>query len=176
MPSPDHSAVRPLVIAGHALAMAGGLTGFAIFLYFMHGYAPALYDTDFRSEEMLGFGRAPFRIADPGYAIKMFPSQFGTHFGITAALELYPKIPSAAAIRHVTLTAPVMAYVNRPRPKTGLDGKFSLQYTAASALLDGKVGIRTFACPLVLQFVRVLQVFANDLRHVRHTAGTVLQA
>ena len=37
-----------------------------------------------------------------------------------------------------------MAYVDRPRPQTGLDGKFSLQYTAASALLDGKVGIRTF--------------------------------
>ena len=37
-----------------------------------------------------------------------------------------------------------MAYVDRPRPKTGLEGKFSLQYTAASALLDGKVGISTF--------------------------------
>src|SRR5436190_516702 len=84
------------------------------------------------------------RVHPPGYAIKMFPSQFGTHFGITAALELHPNIPSAAAIRRVVLTAPVMAYVDRPRPKTGLDGKFSLQYTAASALLDGKVGIRTF--------------------------------
>ena len=28
--------------------------------------------------------------------------------------------------------------------KKGLEGKFSLQYTAAAALLDGKVGIRTF--------------------------------
>ena len=37
-----------------------------------------------------------------------------------------------------------MAYVNRPLPKKGLEGKFSLQYTAAAALLDGKVGIRTF--------------------------------
>jgi 2-methylcitrate dehydratase PrpD len=108
------------------------------------GYVPAFYDNAFKTEEMLGFGRAPFRIVDPGYAIKMFPSQFGTHFGITAALELHPKIPSPAAIRKVVLTAPVMAYVNRPRPKTGLDGKFSLQYTAASALRDGKVGIRTF--------------------------------
>ena len=44
----------------------------------------------------------------------------------------------------MVLTAPVMTYVNRPLPKTGLSGKFSLQYTAASALLDGKVGIRTF--------------------------------
>jgi 2-methylcitrate dehydratase PrpD len=109
------------------------------------GYVPALYDDGFKVDEMLGFGRAPFRLVDPGYAIKMFPSQFGTHFGITAGLELHPNIPSPAVIRRVVLTAPVMTYVNRPRPKTGLSGKFSLQYTAASALLDGKVEIRTFA-------------------------------
>ena len=51
---------------------------------------------------MLNFGRAPFRVVEPGYAIKMFPSQFGTHFGITAALELHPQDsarppPSAAS-------------------------------------------------------------------------------
>ena len=108
------------------------------------GYVPAFYDDRFVLDEMLGFGRAPLRIVDPGYAIKMFPSQFGTHFGITAALELHPKIPDVSAICRVVLTAPVMTYVNRPRPKTGLEGKFSLQYTAASALLDGNVGIRTF--------------------------------
>jgi 2-methylcitrate dehydratase PrpD len=109
-----------------------------------HGYAPALYDDAFKAEEMLGFGRPPFRLVDPGYAIKMFPSQFGTHFGITAGLELHPQISDARAIRGVRLTAPVMAYVNRPQPKKGLEGKFSLQYTAAAALLDGKVGILTF--------------------------------
>src|SRR6202023_357384 len=108
------------------------------------GYVPAFYDGGFKIDEMLGYGRAPFRIVEPGYAIKMFPSQFGTHFGITAGLELHPNIPSAAAIRRVVLTAPPMAYVNRPRPPTGLAGKFSLQYTTASALIDGKVGIRTF--------------------------------
>jgi 2-methylcitrate dehydratase PrpD len=108
------------------------------------GYVPAFYDDGFKIEEMLRFGTAPFRIVSPGYAIKMFPSQFGTHFGITAALELYPKIPSPEAVRRVHFTAPVMAYVNRPRPTTGLDGKFSFQYTIASALLDGKVNIRTF--------------------------------
>jgi aconitate decarboxylase len=108
------------------------------------GYVPALYDDAFKPEELLGFGRAPLRIVDPGYAIKMFPSQYGTHFGITAALELRKKLASAAAIRRVVLTAPVMTYVDRPRPQSGLAGKFSLQYTAASALLDGQVGIRTF--------------------------------
>ena len=127
-----------------ALLAARGFTANVDVFEAAQGYAPALYDDAFKAEEMLGFGRAPLRVVDPGYAIKMFPSQFGTHFGITAALELHPQIPDASAIRRVVLTAPVMSYVNRPRPKTGLSGKFSLQYTAASALLDGKVGIRTF--------------------------------
>ena len=127
-----------------ALLAARGFTANVAVFEAAQGYVPAFYDDGFKVEEMLGFGRAPFRIVEPGYAIKMFPSQFGTHFGITAGLELHPNIPSAAAVRRVILTAPVMAYVNRPRPKTGLEGKFSLQYTVASALLDGKVGIRTF--------------------------------
>jgi aconitate decarboxylase len=33
---------------------------------------------------------------------------------------------------------------DRPRPRNGLDGKFSLQYTAAVALLDGHVGLESF--------------------------------
>jgi len=127
-----------------ALLAAGGFTANVDVFEAAQGYVPALYDDDFTVEEMLGYGRAPLRVVDPGYAIKMFPCQFGTHFGITAGLELHRQIPSAAAIRRVVLTAPVMNYVDRPRPKTGLSGKFSLQYTAASALLDGKVGIRTF--------------------------------
>jgi aconitate decarboxylase len=127
-----------------ALLAARGFTANVAVFEAAQGYASTLYDDGFNAGEMLGFGRAPFRVVEPGYAIKMFPSQFGTHFGITAALELHRQIPDAAAIRRVVLTAPVMAYVNRPLPKTGLEGKFSLQYTAASALLDGKVGIRTF--------------------------------
>lgn len=107
------------------------------------GYCDTFHD-NFRSEELLNYGRAPWRIVAPGYAIKMFPSQFGTHFGITAALDLHPKIPRGAGITRVELTVPPMNYVNRPRPKTGLDGKFSLQYTASAALIDGRVGIRTF--------------------------------
>ena len=127
-----------------ALLAARGFTANAAVFEAAQGYVPAFYDDGFKVEEMFGYGRPPFRLVDPGYAIKMFPSQFGTHFGITAGLELHPQIPDAHAIRRVVLTAPVMTYVNRPRPAKGLEGKFSLQYTAAAALLDGKVGIRTF--------------------------------
>ena len=107
------------------------------------GYVEAFHDDKFDLAALLNFGR-PFRIVEPGYAIKLFPSQYGTHFGIAAAIELHRKIPEPDAIESVTLTTPVMPYTDRPRPKTGLDGKFSLQYTAACGLLDGKVTIDSF--------------------------------
>jgi aconitate decarboxylase len=137
---------------GHAAAMGleaallaeAGFTGDVETFESPQGYANSFHAGTFRLEELLNYGRPPWRVVSPGCAIKMFPSQFGTHFAITAALALHAKIPNPAAIRDVTLTAPVMPYVNRPLPATGLSGKFSLQYTAASALLDGKVGIHTF--------------------------------
>ena len=127
-----------------ALLAARGFTANAAVFEAAHGYAAALYGDDFKAAALLGYGRPPLRLVDPGFAIKMFPSQFGTHFGITAALELRAQIADAKAVRRAQLTAPVMAYVDRPKPQSGLEGKFSLQYTAAAALLDGKVGIRTF--------------------------------
>jgi 2-methylcitrate dehydratase PrpD len=108
-----------------------------------NGYARMMFGETFQPREMLNFG-PPFRIVQPGYAMKMFPSQFGTHFAITAGLTLHPQVADPAAIRAVTLTTPVMQYVNRPRPDTGLAGKFSLQYTFARGLLDGRVGVDTF--------------------------------
>ena len=39
---------------------------------------------------------------------------------------------------------PRFEYVNRPHPETGLDGKFSVQYTTAVALLDGEVTVDSF--------------------------------
>ena len=74
----------------------------------------------------------------------MFPSQFGTHFVITAGLDLREKIGDPARIERVKLTTPMMAYIDRPYPEDGLDGKFSWQYTTACALLDGEVVMDSF--------------------------------
>ena len=108
-----------------------------------NGYAKQMFGDTFVAEDLLSFG-PPFRIVQPGYAMKMFPSQYGTHFAITAGLDLHRRIADPSAIRAITLTTPVMQYVNRPHPDTGLAGKFSLQYTFASGLLFGAVKIDTF--------------------------------
>jgi aconitate decarboxylase len=126
-----------------AMLAAEGFTGDAETFDSPQGYAGTFYKGTYRPQELAKFG-PPWRVVSPGYAIKMFPSQFGTHFVITAGLELHGKIGDPAAIRAVTLVGPVMPYVNRPMPETGLSGKFSFQYVLAAALLDGKVGIGTF--------------------------------
>jgi 2-methylcitrate dehydratase PrpD len=106
-------------------------------------YAEAFFPRGFASEALLEFGQ-PFRIADPGYAIKLFPAKFSTHYAITAALMARPRIPSPEAIQAVHMTAAEVPSSDRPKLRSGLDGKFSLQYTAAAALLDGHVGLATF--------------------------------
>jgi aconitate decarboxylase len=98
----------------------------------------------FDYETMLAKFGPPFRVVTPGYAIKMFPSQFGTHFVITAGLDLHPKIGDPKRIKAIRLRTPKMEYIDRAKPATGLAGKFSWQYTTVCALLDGKVTMNSF--------------------------------
>ena len=109
------------------------------------GWGASLFGSTFDREHLL----APIdkgRALNPGPAWKLFPSQFATHFGITAALAardaMGDKTPNR--ITRVTLRTPAMPYIDRPHPQSGLDGKFSWQYTAAVALLDGKVEPASF--------------------------------
>jgi aconitate decarboxylase len=84
----------------------------------------------------------------PGPAWKLFPSQFATHFVITAALELRannPDVNWGEQIERIELCTPVMHYIDRPKPETGLDGKFSWQYTTTVALLDGQIEPKSFS-------------------------------
>ena len=108
------------------------------------GFNSTFYPDGFDEARLLAYG-SPFRVVDPGLAIKLFPSQYGTHYGITAGLDLHQTLAGAGVIRRVRMVSPVMKYVDRPRPATGLDGKFSLQYTLAAALLDGEVTIVSFS-------------------------------
>jgi len=127
-----------------AMLASRGFTANTEALEHERGYVAIYHGHEhFRYELLEQFG-PPFRVVSPGYAIKMFPSQYGTHFVITAALALHARIDDPSRIRSVHITVPTMPYVNRPRPATGLDGKFSFQYTTASALLDGRVKMDTF--------------------------------
>jgi aconitate decarboxylase len=104
---------------------------------FLHGDAsPELLIKDFG---------APLRMVEPGVGFKKHPSNYFTHRPIDAALALREQHGlQAAQIARVKVTFPRFEYVNRPQPDTGLDGKFSVQYTTALALLDGEISVDSF--------------------------------
>lgn len=126
-----------------AMLAARGFTAHPGILEAPHGYVATFFPEQFDYEELFAFGQ-PYRSVDPGMAIKFFPSKFPTHFAIGAALDVRTAIADAAAIRAVRIVTPDIRDANRPQPRGGLEGKFSFQYTASAALLDGYVGIRTF--------------------------------
>jgi aconitate decarboxylase len=82
---------------------------------------------------------------DPGVGFKAFPCNYFTHRPIEAALALRDEFGiTPEQIENVTVVFPPFDYVNRPRPRDGLDGKFSVQYTTALALLDGEIHANSF--------------------------------
>jgi aconitate decarboxylase len=126
-----------------ALLAAGGFTGDEEAFDGPRGYAAIFLPEHFEREMLLSFG-PPFRLVDPGFTLKIFPCKFTTHYGITAALAARPRIQSPEAIRAIRMLAPVVPTGDRPHPRTGLEGKFSVQYTLAAALLDGAVTLSSF--------------------------------
>jgi 2-methylcitrate dehydratase PrpD len=87
----------------------------------------------------------PLRMIDPGVGFKKHPSNYFTHRPIDAALALREQHRiDPSFIERVDIDFPRFDYVNRPQPRTGLDGKFSVQYTTLVALLDGEVTIDSF--------------------------------
>ena len=128
-----------------ALLAGKGFTANANVIEHENGYAAVLFGDDFELDAVTRDFGNPYRLVDPGVAIKKHPSQYGTHRGIDAALDLQERFGvDVGRIASVSIETPVMRYVGRPYPETGLDGKFSFQYTVAAALLDRRIGIETF--------------------------------
>jgi aconitate decarboxylase len=107
------------------------------------GYVATFFDAGFDYAALLAFGQ-PFRCVDPGMAIKFYPSKYPTHYAIGAALELRCALKDPSRIGALNVVTPEIDDADRPQPRSGLEGKFSFQYTAAIALLDGAVGIGSF--------------------------------
>ncbi|HET9663185.1 MAG TPA: MmgE/PrpD family protein, partial [Burkholderiales bacterium] len=90
---------------------------------------------------------APWVLLDPGIALKKFPCCYACHRGMDALLELKRRHRFAARdVERLECRMPpggmrVLAY---PRPRTGLEGKFSLEYALAAGALDDKYSLWTF--------------------------------
>ena len=90
----------------------------------------------------------PFVISSPGIAVKKFPCCYATHRPIDGVLRLRERLGfDATTIDKVICRMPPggMHVLTYPRPVTGLEGKFSLPYSIAAAVLDGKFSLWSFS-------------------------------
>ena len=93
-----------------------------------------------------GLGK-PYIIVDPGLALKKFPCCYASHRATDGLLALRAKLGfDASTIDQVICRMPPggMHVLTYPRPATGLEGKFSLHYPLAAAVLDGQCVLATF--------------------------------
>jgi 2-methylcitrate dehydratase PrpD len=96
----------------------------------------------------------PLDVESSGLAVKMFPCCYATHRIIDCTISLAREHDLAESdVESILITAPpgALAPLNRPRPITGLEGKFSAEYTAAAALIDRRVNLASFTDQAVLR-------------------------
>lgn len=103
-------------------------------------------------EDGIVFGN-PFEVDSPGLHLKRYPCCFGTHRAADAILSLLKENPdfTAAEVDSITCRAPQGAFqaLIHDRPRTGLEGKFSMQYVMAAAVLDRRLTLATFTDQMV---------------------------
>jgi 2-methylcitrate dehydratase PrpD len=99
---------------------------------------------------LVGGGPASIDPAGPavpdGLAVKIYPCCYALQRPISALGELAARGLDPADVRRIVLRTPegtVLPLIHH-RPDTGLQGKFSLEYGAAAALLDAYPGFGSF--------------------------------
>src|SRR5437588_85537 len=100
-----------------------------------------------------------------GLAVKLYPCCYALQRPIAAAATIRVDPETVEAIKVRTPEASLQP-LNRHRPKTGLEGKFSLEYGLAAALLDHPVGFASFSddCVARPQAQRLLELVEAEAR------------
>ena len=99
-------------------------------------------EEQYRLDAMTEAWGEPFDLVRPGVAIKQYPCCGSTHSAIDALLSLV-RSHNLKAEDVVAVIAEIhprrLVHVNRPSPKSALEGKFSIQYCLARSVLERQV-------------------------------------
>jgi|YelNatPaOPRAMG01_1025707.scaffolds.fasta_scaffold00186_32 2-methylcitrate dehydratase PrpD len=110
-------------------------------------YAAGPYDPEKAVANMEGW-----TLERPGLSVKKYPCCYCTHASIDAALSIAKRFdlrPADIASIRAELSPFFLSPLIHHRPKTGLEGKFSLEYALAAAFIDRKVVLATFTDEMV---------------------------
>jgi 2-methylcitrate dehydratase PrpD len=93
-----------------------------------------------------GIGQEPFYLTSPGVGVKLYPAGYLMHQAFEAALELMQTNQiDVADISEIEIGFRPASRFDRPLVRSGLDGKFSIQYVVAMAVLEQDLTIEMFS-------------------------------
>ncbi len=102
-------------------------------------------DTNVDENEFIHRLGNPYDVIDPGVALKLYPCGSATHTSIDAILHLIEQHNiTPEQVQSVRVAIPPNLVMPFTHPETGLQGKFSLTYCMAVALLHGQPRIHHF--------------------------------
>jgi 2-methylcitrate dehydratase PrpD len=111
----------------------------------------------------------PMAIAEHGVTIKAWPCCAGNHEALTAIFQLinqYDIKPEEVDAIEVATASKPPGPVIRTRPQKGFEGKFSMQYSMATALVDRKVDLYSYTDEKLSR--PIVQQLIKKVNHVWH--------
>ncbi len=92
-----------------------------------------------------------WQVLDPGIAVKIYPCCAETHRALDAMFLLLGESPfKPDEVEKIeALVSPVGTPLIHTSPRTGLEGKFSMEYCLAAAILDRQINLATFTDEMV---------------------------
>ncbi|MFC5952570.1 MmgE/PrpD family protein [Pseudonocardia lutea] len=147
MAKPTHPGNSARTGVESALLAARGMYGNPRVLEMSGGHFETFYEEEpFRPDLLLAGLGEDYAIVSPGFTIKCYPAEIFMQWVIDACQQLRkdPRL-DVSAIAEVVVEPPLFrAALSRPRPVSGLDGKFSYEYAAAVGLTQERVIIGSF--------------------------------
>lgn len=130
-------------------------------------------------DELLGRLAQPWEVIKPGLFFKRWPCCYCNHRSIGGLLQMIPEhglTPDEIEAIEIGFPPGSDTALIASDPRTGLQGKFSIEYVAAATLLDGKVTLESFTDEMVNrpEVRRLMQkVRRYRIEDSRTFAGTV---
>ncbi|GAA4332282.1 MmgE/PrpD family protein [Pigmentiphaga soli] len=116
----------------------------------------------------------PWEIFEPGVFVKRWPCCYANHRPVGGILRLVAehgiRVEEIEAVEVGFLPGGDGALVSTD-PQTGLEAKFSIEYSAAAVLLDGDLTLATFTDPMVRR-PQARALMARVRRHRLEAEGT----
>jgi 2-methylcitrate dehydratase PrpD len=148
MTKPLHAGIAARNGVMAARLAAKGFTADASIIEAPLGFLHLFGASDHDAEKAVASLGQPFDIVSPGVSVKLYPCCYATHRALDAALQLQREAstePGRIGRVEVRVSRGAAIPLIHHRPQTGLEGKFSMEYCLAAALLDGRVGPTSFS-------------------------------